>query len=79
MALLATKLYIPSARTGVLSRSRLAEPSDLGPILVSVPTNCRETSLQITWALTHEIPGDWIYHFYYQRMSRLVILASGLS
>ena len=70
MALLATKLYIPSARTGVLSRSRLAEPSNLGLILVSVLTNYRETGLQITWAHAHEIPGDWIYHFYYQRMSR---------
>jgi hypothetical protein len=49
MALLATKLYVPSARPTVLSRSQLAEPLSLGLlhplILVSILASYRKTTL----------------------------------
>jgi len=64
MALLATKLYIPSARTGVLSRSRLAEQLNLGLlrplILVSAPAGYGKTTLLSTWAANNEDAVAWL-------------------
>ena len=64
MALLATKLYVPSARTGVLSRSRLAEQLDLGLlrplILLSAPAGYGKTTIVSTWAANCKDPIAWL-------------------
>src|SRR6266498_5920127 len=64
MALLATKLYIPSARTGVLSRSRLAEQIELGLlrplVLISAPAGYGKTTLLSTWAANCKYPVAWL-------------------
>jgi LuxR family maltose regulon positive regulatory protein len=64
MALLATKLYIPSARTGVLSRSRLAEQLNLGLlhplILISAPAGYGKTTLLSTWVANCEYLVAWL-------------------
>ena len=53
MALLGTKLYIPSAQQGVLSRSRLFEQLSralLHPItVISAPAGYEKTTLVSTW------------------------------
>jgi LuxR family maltose regulon positive regulatory protein len=53
MALLATKLYVPSTRPSVLSRSRLAEQLNLGLLhpftLISAPAGYGKTTLVSTW------------------------------
>src|SRR6266511_1512762 len=64
MALLATKLYIPSALTGVLSRSRLAEQLNLGLlrplILISAPAGYGKTTLLSTWVANCKYPVAWL-------------------
>ena len=64
MALLATKLYIPSVRTGVLSRSRLAEQLNLGLIrpliLISAPAGYGKTTLLSTWVANCKYPVAWL-------------------
>ena len=54
MDLLATKLYIPPARPGILFRSRLSEqlnPDALKPLtLISAPAGYGKTTLLSTWA-----------------------------
>jgi ATP/maltotriose-dependent transcriptional regulator MalT len=64
MALLATKLYIPSARTGVLSRSRLAEQLALGLlrplILISAPAGYGKTTLLSTWVTNYKDSVAWL-------------------
>src|SRR6266508_3568751 len=64
MALLATKLYIPSARTGVLSRSRLAEQLNLGLLrpltLISAPAGYGKTTLLSTWVTNYKYSVAWL-------------------
>jgi LuxR family maltose regulon positive regulatory protein len=64
MALLATKLYIPSTRTGVLSRSRLVDQLNidlLHPlILISAPAGYGKTTLLSTWVANCEYPVAWL-------------------
>jgi len=64
MALLATKLYIPPARTGVLSRFRLVEQLNLGLlhplILISAPAGYGKTTLLSTWVTNCEYPVAWL-------------------
>ncbi|MGB8984073.1 MAG: hypothetical protein WCC12_19545, partial [Anaerolineales bacterium] len=64
MALLATKLYIPSARAGVLSRSRLVEQLNLGLVrhltLMSAPAGYGKTTVVSTWAAGSGDPVAWL-------------------
>ena len=64
MALLATKLYIPSARTGILSRSRLAEQIEFGLlrplVLISAPAGYGKTTLLSTWVADCKYPVGWL-------------------
>jgi LuxR family maltose regulon positive regulatory protein len=64
MALLATKLYIPSARPGLLSRSRLAEQLNLDVLsplaLIFAPAGYGKTTLLSTWAATCGYPVAWL-------------------
>jgi LuxR family maltose regulon positive regulatory protein len=64
MALLATKLYVPSARAGVLSRSRLVEQLNLGLVrhltLISAPAGYGKTTVLSTWAAGSGDPVVWL-------------------
>ena len=64
MALLATKLYFPSARAGVLSRSRLIEQINLGIIrpftLISAPAGYGKTTILSTWAASLGERAAWL-------------------
>lgn len=64
MALLATKLYVPSARADVLSRSRLVEQLNLAlerPItLLSAPAGYGKTTVLSTWVAGSENPVAWL-------------------
>ncbi len=64
MALLATKLYIPSIRTGLLCRSRLVEQIELGLlrhlVLISAPAGYGKTTLLSTWVANCKYPVAWL-------------------
>jgi ATP/maltotriose-dependent transcriptional regulator MalT len=64
MALLATKLYVPPTRPGVLSRSRLSEQLNialLSPfILISAPAGYGKTTLVSTWVADCGEPIAWL-------------------
>jgi LuxR family maltose regulon positive regulatory protein len=64
MALLATKLYVPSARADVLSRSRLVEQLNLAldrPLtLLSAPAGYGKTTVLSTWVAGTGIPVAWL-------------------
>jgi LuxR family maltose regulon positive regulatory protein len=64
MALLATKLYVPSARADVLSRSRLVEQLDLGIVrpltLMSAPAGYGKTTAVSIWAAGSGVPVAWL-------------------
>jgi len=64
MALLATKLYVPSARAGVLSRSRLVQQLNLGIVrpltLMSAPAGYGKTTVVSTWAAGSGEPVAWL-------------------
>jgi LuxR family maltose regulon positive regulatory protein len=64
MALLATKLYVPSARADALSRSRLVEQLNLGLVrpltLLSAPAGYGKTTVVSTWAAGSGDPVAWL-------------------
>jgi len=64
MALLATKLYVPSARAGVLSRSRLVEQLNLGIVrpltLISAPAGYGKTTVVSIWTAGSGDPVAWL-------------------
>jgi LuxR family maltose regulon positive regulatory protein len=64
MTLLATKLYVPAARAGVLSRSRLVEQLNLGLVrpftLLSAPAGYGKTTVVSTWAAGSGDPVAWL-------------------
>lgn len=64
MTLLATKLYVPTARAGVLARSRLGAQMDLGLvrplILISAPAGYGKTTLVSTWVTACGDPVAWL-------------------
>lgn len=64
MALLATKLYIPSVRPAIPSRSRLAEQLDLSLLrplmLVSAPAGYGQTTLVSSWIDACQAPVAWL-------------------
>jgi LuxR family transcriptional regulator, maltose regulon positive regulatory protein len=62
--LLATKLYAPSTRTNIVTRSRLTEPLDEGVMgkltLVCAPAGFGKTTLLSEWVLRSEFPVGWL-------------------
>src|SRR5512147_1336913 len=64
MDLLATKLYIPPARSGILFRSRLTEQlksETIKPVtLISAPAGYGKTTLLSTWAANSGRPVAWL-------------------
>jgi len=64
MALLATKLYVPSIRPDVLPRSRLAEQLNLGLlhplVLISAPAGYGKTTVVSTWVAAGQDAVAWL-------------------
>jgi ATP/maltotriose-dependent transcriptional regulator MalT len=64
MALLATKLYVPSVRPDVLFRSRLAEQLNLGLLhpltLISAPAGYGKTTVISSWVAACQNPVAWL-------------------
>ncbi len=64
MALLATKLYVPSARAGVLPRSRLVEQLNIGIVrpftLISGPAGYGKTTVVSIWTACSGDPVAWL-------------------